>query len=67
TKQKVVFEVDASSCDGCKTCLTELGCPAFVCQTEGVGSACISINAALCSGCSVCAQICKSIKPRRIA
>jgi indolepyruvate ferredoxin oxidoreductase alpha subunit len=67
TKQKVVFEVDASSCDGCKTCLTELGCPAFVCQTEGDGSACISINAALCSGCSVCAQICKSIKPRRIA
>jgi len=28
-KQKVVFEVDASSCDLCKSCLEELGCPAF--------------------------------------
>ncbi|MGA7876729.1 MAG: thiamine pyrophosphate-dependent enzyme, partial [Desulfoferrobacter sp.] len=64
-KQKVVFKVDAS-CDMCKKCLSELGCPAFVweqTQTEE----CIRINAALCSGCSVCAQMCKSIRPEKIS
>jgi indolepyruvate ferredoxin oxidoreductase alpha subunit len=64
-KQKVVFEVD-SSCDLCKKCLEELGCPAFVWEGAGTPGECIQINPALCSGCSVCAQVCKSIKPRRI-
>ncbi len=64
-KQKVVFEVD-SSCDLCRSCLEELGCPAFVWEGAGTADECIQINPALCSGCSVCAQVCKSIKPRRI-
>jgi indolepyruvate ferredoxin oxidoreductase alpha subunit len=64
TKQKVVFDVDAS-CDLCKKCLTELGCPAFVCEAEKEGVSRIRINDALCNGCSVCAQVCKSIKPKR--
>jgi indolepyruvate ferredoxin oxidoreductase alpha subunit len=63
--QKVVFEVD-SSCDLCKSCLEELGCPAFVWEGAGEPQECIQINPALCSGCTVCAQVCKSIKPRRI-
>jgi len=63
-KQKVVFKVDAS-CDLCKKCLTELGCPAFVWE-QAPGAECIQINAALCSGCSVCAQICKSIRPEKL-
>ncbi len=66
-KQKVVFEVDQSSCDLCKRCLAELGCPAFVWEpATAAGEACIRINEALCSGCSVCSQTCKSIKPRRL-
>lgn len=65
-KQKVVFEVDESSCDLCKSCLSELGCPAFVWE-QAPDRNCIRINASLCSGCSVCSQLCKSIKPRRIA
>jgi indolepyruvate ferredoxin oxidoreductase alpha subunit len=64
-KQKVVFEVDAS-CDLCKKCLEEVGCPAFVWEQPAAGAPRIRINAALCSGCSVCAQMCKSIKPRRL-
>jgi indolepyruvate ferredoxin oxidoreductase, alpha subunit len=64
-KQKVVFEVDAS-CDLCKKCLEELGCPAFVWEQQAGGASRIRINAALCSGCSVCAQMCKSIKPKRL-
>lgn len=66
-KQKVVFEVDESSCDLCKRCLAELGCPAFVWEpASAAGEACIRINKVLCSGCSVCSQTCKSIKPRRL-
>lgn len=64
-KKKIVFEVDESSCDLCKRCLDELGCPAFVIE-QAEGETCIKINEALCSGCSVCAQICKSIKPRKL-
>ncbi len=65
-KQKVVFEVDAATCDGCKKCLDELGCPAFVIEGMAGGETSIRINEGLCSGCSVCAQVCKSIKPRRL-
>jgi indolepyruvate ferredoxin oxidoreductase alpha subunit len=64
-KQKVVFEVDAS-CDLCKRCMDELGCPAFAWEKSAAGETCIRINEGLCSGCSVCAQMCKSIKPKRI-
>jgi indolepyruvate ferredoxin oxidoreductase alpha subunit len=64
-KQKIVFKVDAS-CDLCRRCLDELGCPAFVWEGSTVGKPCVRINEALCSGCSVCAQICDSIKPKRI-
>jgi indolepyruvate ferredoxin oxidoreductase alpha subunit len=65
-KQKVVFEIDAS-CDSCGKCVEELGCPAFVLEKPEVGQSGIRINAALCSGCSVCAQMCKSVKPNRLA
>jgi indolepyruvate ferredoxin oxidoreductase alpha subunit len=64
-KQKVVFRVDAS-CDLCKRCLEELGCPAFVWERSAPGEECIQINRALCNGCSVCSQICKSIRPERL-
>jgi indolepyruvate ferredoxin oxidoreductase alpha subunit len=64
-KQKVVFEVQPD-CDLCKQCLEELGCPAFVWEGSGTAHECVRINPALCSGCSVCAQVCKSVKPRRL-
>jgi indolepyruvate ferredoxin oxidoreductase, alpha subunit len=64
-KQKVVFAVE-ESCDLCRECLEELGCPAFVWEAEAETSACIRIDAAMCSGCSVCSQICSSIKPKRL-
>ncbi len=64
-KQKVVFEVQPD-CDLCKQCLEELGCSAFVWEGAGTAGECVRINPALCSGCSVCAQVCKSVKPRRI-
>ncbi|HAA02328.1 MAG TPA: indolepyruvate ferredoxin oxidoreductase subunit alpha, partial [Syntrophobacteraceae bacterium] len=64
-KQKVVFAVE-ESCDLCRQCLEELGCPAFVWEESAASGACIRIDPALCAGCSVCSQICTSIKPKRI-
>jgi indolepyruvate ferredoxin oxidoreductase alpha subunit len=64
-KQKVVFEID-DSCNLCKKCLDEVGCPAFVLEQPGTGQAGVRINPALCSGCSLCAQMCRSIKPKRL-
>jgi indolepyruvate ferredoxin oxidoreductase alpha subunit len=63
-KQKIFFEVDGS-CDDCGRCMEELGCPAFVREKAPKSGGRISINPAMCAGCSVCAQLCKSIKPKR--
>ncbi len=58
--RKLVFHVD-DSCDGCGKCLEELACPAFY-REDGK----VQINRFMCIGCTVCAQICKSIKPVKI-
>lgn len=58
--KKIVFYVD-ESCDGCGRCLTELACPAFYRDGDRV-----QINRLLCISCSVCAQICKAIKPVKL-
>ena len=41
------------SCVMCETCINEIGCPALSAGGEG-----ISIDATLCTGCGLCAQIC---------
>jgi len=58
--QKIFFHVD-ESCDGCGRCLEELACPAFY-REDGK----VQINRLFCIGCTVCAQICRSIKPVRV-
>jgi indolepyruvate ferredoxin oxidoreductase alpha subunit len=66
-KKKIVFKTDESkSCADCKKCLTELGCPAFYVESSG-GVEHVLINESLCIGCSVCSQICDSIRPVRIS
>ena len=66
-QKKIVFRTDESeSCAACKKqCLTELGCPAFFVDSSG-GAEHVFINESLCSGCSVCSQICDCISPKRI-
>jgi len=66
-QKKIVFRTDESeSCAECKKqCLTELGCPAFFVESSG-GVEHVFINESLCSGCSVCSQICDCISPKRI-
>jgi indolepyruvate ferredoxin oxidoreductase alpha subunit len=66
-KKKIVFHVD-KACDPCsRACMTELGCPAFSVETSETGEQRVRISETLCSGCSVCSQICDSIKPKRIS
>jgi indolepyruvate ferredoxin oxidoreductase alpha subunit len=63
-KQKVVFRV-TNECDMCRRCLDELGCPAFTYCEDEQECAFIAIDEHLCSGCSVCKQICHAIKPKK--
>ncbi|MEJ5348334.1 MAG: indolepyruvate ferredoxin oxidoreductase subunit alpha [Desulfosoma sp.] len=65
TKQKVVFQV-TGDCRPCREDLAQLGCTAFVWTQDRGGEACVRINEVLCGGCSVCAQLCDAIKPKKI-
>lgn len=67
-KKKIVFQVAEEPCKPCgRDCLTVLGCPAFSLEASGAGGERVRIDEALCSGCSVCSQICDSIKPKKIS
>jgi indolepyruvate ferredoxin oxidoreductase alpha subunit len=63
-KQKIVFRV-TSECDMCRRCLDELGCPAFTYCEDDDECAFISIDEHLCSGCSVCKQVCHAVKAKK--
>ncbi|KKG72234.1 indolepyruvate ferredoxin oxidoreductase subunit alpha [Methanosarcina mazei] len=52
--RRVLYTVDPEKCEGCKQCV-KFGCPAIEFDEE---KKCAVITA-LCSGCGVCAQICK--------
>ena len=62
-KPQSVLTVDPQSCTGCKKCVTEIGCPAvgFDPQATGPlskGRGQAFVDASLCNGCGLCAQIC---------
>jgi len=52
--KRVPYIVDPEKCEGCKQCV-KFGCPAIEFDEESKAAA----ITALCSGCGVCAQICK--------
>jgi len=52
--KRILYTVDPEKCEGCKQCV-KFGCPAVEFDEE---NKCATITA-LCSGCGVCAQICK--------
>ncbi|MFH0929361.1 MAG: indolepyruvate ferredoxin oxidoreductase subunit alpha [Candidatus Aenigmatarchaeota archaeon] len=56
----VKFEIDQKVCKNIEKCLKELACPAIMKKKDSV-----VIDKNICTGCSVCAQICpaKAIKP----
>jgi indolepyruvate ferredoxin oxidoreductase alpha subunit len=45
--------IDLDKCNGCRLCITALGCPAIILEDKKV-----AINTSQCNGCGVCAQIC---------
>ena len=54
------LSVNEQKCIACRKCITELGCPALsVSQKENAkGKKLVQIDASLCTGCSLCAQVC---------
>jgi indolepyruvate ferredoxin oxidoreductase alpha subunit len=50
----VPYKVDQEKCKQCKLCINRLGCPALIMEGDKV-----VIDATQCSGCGVCAQVCK--------
>ena len=54
TRPTAGYHVAADSCTFCRQCIRELGCPAIVIED---GKA--AIEPSLCSGCGICAQVCK--------
>ena len=52
--KRVPYIVDPEKCEGCKQCV-KFGCPAIEFDEENK----CAVITALCSGCGVCAQICK--------
>ena len=59
-KYSTTFTIN-DKCIGCLKCVRSLGCPAIVRDGKRV-----LIDAGLCTGCSLCAQICpvNAIKPK---
>jgi indolepyruvate ferredoxin oxidoreductase alpha subunit len=51
-----VLRVDPAKCDGCRRCLV-VACPALALAGTGKGAR-ATVDAALCTGCGVCAAHC---------
>lgn len=52
--EKVIpYRIDQEKCTQCKLCINSLGCPAILLTDDQV-----SIDNTLCTGCSLCAQVC---------
>ncbi len=49
-------KINIDACNGCKTCIKQLGCPAI---SEENGA--VSIESSLCYGCGLCAQVCPKV------
>ena len=52
-EKTVPYKINKDICTECKLCLNSLGCPAII-LVDGK----VSIDAAQCDGCSLCAQVC---------
>ncbi len=53
TKPSGCMTVDSGKCINCKKCIRDLGCPALIITDGNIG-----IDDSLCTGCTLCSQIC---------
>ena len=61
TKPKETSQVDPEKCIACGRCIRELGCPALIKDNKepaSNGKMKAAIDASLCTGCTLCEQIC---------
>lgn len=56
------YQVEETTCVGCKQCIRELGCPAIVIEDGKV-----KIESSLCFGCGICSQVCKFQSIKEVA
>ena len=54
-QKTVPYRINKETCSECKLCLNSLGCPAII-LADGK----VTIDAAQCDGCGLCAQVCPS-------
>ena len=54
-EKTVPYRINKETCSECKLCLNSLGCPAII-LVDGK----VTIDAAQCDGCGLCAQVCPS-------
>ena len=62
-KPAPALQVDAETCTGCKKCISEIGCPGLGFDPDARGPLSkergqARVDASLCDGCGLCAQIC---------
>ena len=55
TKPKGRSHVDPDKCIGCGKCIRELGCPALILGEDGKKA---KIDTSVCTGCTLCEQLC---------
>jgi indolepyruvate ferredoxin oxidoreductase, alpha subunit len=61
-KADTVFEILSDECTACGICVKKVSCPALILtdETNAKGKRKAGIRQADCTGCSVCAQLCRS-------
>jgi indolepyruvate ferredoxin oxidoreductase alpha subunit len=55
-RRTIVARIDEPLCDGCRACIDEFGCPAFVPSASGSGK--VEVNPLECNGCAACKLVC---------
>ena len=65
-KKKRGFVVGPDCNTDCTECLDTFGCPALYKNTSPDAKTKMIINDNMCTGCGVCVQFCKKIKPKKI-
>ena len=65
TKKQRAFVVGPECNSDCTRCIETLACPAMSQNTDPDAGTTVVINDNVCSGCGVCIQVCRKIRPKK--